>query len=174
MTEEATACGRTNHSPQSKEQSSERLGNTVDSSSPTHKGSINQVTSSVRGSFGALLLRPTAMIRRTSCEVLLCASVYYAAGITAFDGWICRVDVIRVGADLSVRPQNRLRSGEDGRTRRSAPTKGYTYHRYTSSASVVDKARRVTRCRDARSERPLYQKLQHRSFNDNGRPLARY
>ena len=37
------------------------------------------------------------MIRRTSCEVLLCASVYYAAGITAFDGWICRVDVIRVG-----------------------------------------------------------------------------
>ena len=48
-------------------------------------------------------------------------------------------------------------------------TKGYTYHRYTLSASVVDKARRVTRCRDARSERPLYQKLQHRSFNDNGR-----
>ena len=76
----------------------------VDSSSPTHKGSINQVTSSVRGSFGALSLRSTAMIRRTSCEVLLCASVYYAAGITAFDGWICRVDVIRVGADLRVRP----------------------------------------------------------------------
>ena len=159
------------------------------------------------------------MIRRTSCEVLLCASVYYAAGITAFDGWICRVDVVCVGADLRVRPQHRLRSGEDGRTHRSAPTeigvtafdgwicrvdvacvgadlrvrpqnrlrsgedrrthrsaptKGYTYHRYTSSASVVDKARRVTRCRDARSERPLYQKLQHRSFNDNGRPLARY
>ena len=64
------------------------------------------------------------MIRRTSCEVLLCASVYYAAGITAFDGWICRVDVIRVGADLRVRPQNRLRSGEDGRTHRSAPTVG--------------------------------------------------
>ncbi len=78
----------------------------VDSSSPTHKGSINQMTSSVRGSFGALPLRPTAMIRRTFCEVLLCASVYYAAGITAFDGWICRVDVIRVGADLRVRPQN--------------------------------------------------------------------
>ena len=109
------------------------------------------------------------MIRRTSCEVLLCASVYYAAGITAFDGWICRVDVIRVGADLRVRPQNRLRSGEDRRTHRSAPTEGYTYHRYTSSASVPIKARRVTRCRDARSERPLYQKLQHRSFNDNGR-----
>ena len=64
------------------------------------------------------------MIRRTSCEVLLCASVYYAAGITAFDGWICRVDVIRVGADLRVRPQNRLRSGEDRRTHRSAPTVG--------------------------------------------------
>ena len=64
------------------------------------------------------------MIRRTSCEVLLCASVYYAAGITAFDGWICRVDVIRVGADLRVRPQNRLRSGENRRTHRSAPTVG--------------------------------------------------
>ena len=139
MTEEATACGRTNHSPQSKEQSSERLGDTgrikggrpplaggrtgaVDSSSPTHKGSINQVTSSVRGSFGALPLRPTAMIRRTSCEVLLCASVYYAAAITAFDEWNCRADVACVGADLRVRPQNRLRSGEDRRTHRSAPT----------------------------------------------------
>ena len=77
--------------------------------------------------------------------------------------------MMRVGADLRVRPQNRLRSGEDRRTHRSAPTKGYTYHRYTSSASVPIKARRVTRCRDARSERPLYQKLQHRSFNDNGR-----
>ncbi len=96
----------------------------VDSSSPTHKGSINQAMSSVRGSFGALPLRPTAMIRRTSCEVLLCASVYYAAGITAFDGWIYRVDVIRVGADLRVRPQNRLRLGEDRRTHRSAPTVG--------------------------------------------------
>ena len=40
----------------------------VDSSSPTHKGSINQVASSFRGSFGALLLRPTAMIRRTSAR----------------------------------------------------------------------------------------------------------
>ena len=90
-------------------------------------------------------------------------------GVTAFDEWNCRADVACVGADLSVRPQNRLRSGEDRRTHRSAPTKGYTYHRYTSSASVVDKAKRVTRCRDARSERPLYQKLQHRSFNDNGR-----
>ena len=61
------------------------------------------------------------MIRRTSCEVLLCASVYYAAGITAFDGWICRVDVIRVGADLRVRPQNRLRSGEDGAVSKVSP-----------------------------------------------------
>ena len=34
-------------------------------------------------------------------------------GVTAFDGWICCVDVIRVGADLRIRPQNRLRSGED-------------------------------------------------------------
>ena len=101
VTEEATACGRTNHSPQSKEQSSERLGNTG-----TYKG-----------------------------------------GTTSPGGrsdWSCRFV-------------------------QSDPTKGYTYHRYTSSASVVDKARRVTRCRDARSERPLYQKLQHRSFNDNGR-----
>ena len=61
------------------------------------------------------------MIRRTSCEVLLCASVYYAAGTTAFDEWNCRADVACVGADLRVRPQNRLRSGEDGRTHRSAP-----------------------------------------------------
>ena len=37
-------------------------------SSPTHKGSINQEPSSVRGSFGALPLRPTAMIRRTSAR----------------------------------------------------------------------------------------------------------
>ena len=64
------------------------------------------------------------MIRRTSCEVLLCAPVYYAAGITAFDAWNCRADVACVGADLRVRPQNRLRLGEDGRTHRSAPTVG--------------------------------------------------
>ncbi len=63
VTEEATACGRTNHSPQSKE-------------------------------------------------------------ITAFDEWNCRADVACVGADLRVRPQNRLRSGEDRRTHRSAPTVG--------------------------------------------------
>ena len=69
-------------------------------SSPTHKGSINQEPSSVRGPFGALPLRPTAMIRRTSHEVLLYAS----------DGWCCRVDVVRVGADLRVRPQGVQRS----------------------------------------------------------------
>ena len=62
------------------------------------------------------------MIRRTSHEVLLCASVYYATGATAFDGWSCRVDVVRVGADLRVRPQGIQRFDEDGRTRRSAPT----------------------------------------------------
>ena len=42
--------------------------------------------------------------------------------VTASDGRTCRVDVVCVGADLRVRPQNRLRSGEDGRTHRSAPT----------------------------------------------------
>ena len=148
VTKEATACGRTNHSPQSEEQNSERLGGigayqgerpplaggrtgAVDSSSPTHKGSINQVTSSGRGSFGALPLRPTAMIRRTSCEVLLGAPVYYAAGITAFDAWNCRADVACVGADLRVRPWGILRFDEDKRTRRSAPTKGYTSQRVT-------------------------------------------
>ena len=45
-------------------------------------------------------------------------------GVTAFDAWNCRADVACVGADLRVRPQNRLRSGEDGRTHRSAPTVG--------------------------------------------------
>ena len=43
------------------------------------------------------------MIRRTSHEVLLCVAVCYASDATAFDGWICRVDGIRVGADLRVR-----------------------------------------------------------------------
>ena len=38
------------------------------------------------------------------------------------DAWNCRADVACVGADLRVRPQNSLRSGEDGRTHRSAPT----------------------------------------------------
>ena len=36
---------------------------------------------------------------------------------------IRRVGVIRVGADLRVRPQGIQRSNADGRTRRSAPTK---------------------------------------------------
>ena len=53
------------------------------------------------------------MIRRTSCEVLLYGSAYYASGVTAFDGWICPVDVIRVGADLRVRPQGIQRSNAD-------------------------------------------------------------
>ena len=81
-------CGRTNHSPQSKEQSSERLGDTgaykggttspaggrtgaVDSSSPTHKGSINQVTSSIRGSFSSDLSRGPSV-----CVFLLCYWCY--------------------------------------------------------------------------------------------------
>ena len=42
--------------------------------------------------------------------------------VTAFDEWNCRADVACVGADLRVRPQNRLHSNEDGRTHRSAPT----------------------------------------------------
>ena len=51
--------------------------------------------------------------------------------VTASDGWICRVDVVRVGADLSVRPQSTLRFDEDGRTHRSAPTNRYTYRHYS-------------------------------------------
>ena len=31
------------------------------------------------------------------------------------------------------------------------------------------RTKRVTRCRDARSVRPLYQRLQHRDFNGDGR-----
>ena len=58
-------------------------------------------------------------------------------GVTAFDEWNCRADVAWVGADLRVRPQNRLRSGEDGRTRRSAPTKGYTSGFNTTDAPTV-------------------------------------
>ena len=92
-------------------------------SSPTHKGSINQEPSSARGSFGALPLRPTAMIRRTSH--------YHDTGVTASDGRTFRVDVVCVGADLRVRPWGILRFDEDRRTRRSAPTKGYTSQRVT-------------------------------------------
>ena len=51
-------------------------------------------------------------------------SVPTEIGVTAFDEWTCRADVACVGADLRVRPQNRLRSGEDRRTHRSAPTVG--------------------------------------------------
>ena len=54
--------------------------------------------------------------------------------VTASDGWTCRVDVVCVGADLRVRPQDRLRSGEDGRTHRSAPTKGYSSRCITTDA----------------------------------------
>ena len=36
--------------------------------------------------------------------------------VTASDGWTCRVDVVRVGVDLRVRPQSTLRFDEDGRT----------------------------------------------------------
>ena len=43
-------------------------------------------------------------------------------GDTAFDEWNCRADVACVGADLRVRPQNRLRSGEDRQTHKFAPT----------------------------------------------------
>ena len=40
-------------------------------------------------------------------------SVPTEIGVTAFDEWNCRADVACVGADLRVRPKNRLRSGED-------------------------------------------------------------
>ena len=53
-------------------------------------------------------------------------SVPTEIGVTAFDEWNYRADVACVGADLRVRPKNRLRSGEDGRTHRSAPTEKST------------------------------------------------
>ena len=129
MTKEATACGRTNHSPQSKEQSSERLGDigaykgerpplaggrtrAVDSFSPTHKGSINQEASSVRGSFGALPLRPTAMIRRTSHEVLLCVAMVLIN--RAFPQRVTRSE-----RPLHQRLQHRFAFNEDGRSDRA-------------------------------------------------------
>ena len=59
-------------------------------------------------------------------------------GVTAFDEWNCRVDVIRVGADLRVRPQNKLRSGEDGRTHRSAPTVEASAPTVEASAPTVE------------------------------------
>ena len=90
-----TACGRTNHSPQSEERSSERLGigvpheasdlpgvggrtGTASSLSPTHKGSIFLPHSPIHRSFGAVPLRPTATMRRTSHEV-------------PFAGYRCRI-----------------------------------------------------------------------------------
>ena len=44
---------------------------------------------------------------------------------------------------------------------------------YSGRESIPIKARRVVLCRDARSVRPLYQRLQHRSFNGNGRSTER-
>ena len=44
---------------------------------------------------------------------------------------------------------------------------------YSGRESIPVKARRVALCRDARSVRPLYQRLQHRSFNGNGRSTER-
>ena len=68
------------------------------------------------------------MIRRTSH--------YHDTGVTASDGRTFRVDVVCVGADLRVRPWGILRFDEDGRTRRSAPTKGYTSQRVTRFAKL--------------------------------------
>ena len=51
--------------------------------------------------------------------------------VTASDGWTCRVNVVRVEADLRVRPQSTLRFDEDGRTHRSAPTNRNTCRRYS-------------------------------------------
>ena len=55
-------------------------------------------------------------------HILLAYELRKQIEVTAFDEWNCRADVACVGADLRVRPQNRLRLGEDGRTHRSAPT----------------------------------------------------
>ena len=73
-------------------------------SSPTHKGSINQEPSSARGSFGALPLRPTAMIRRTFHEVLLYASVYDASDRSH----IPPRRVEEAGSELSIREKTDL------------------------------------------------------------------
>ena len=66
-------------------------------------------------------------------------------GVTAFDAWNCRADVACVGADLRVRPQNRLRSGEDGRTHRSAPTVEAPPRRELRSALVDRTSQEVRR-----------------------------
>ena len=51
------------------------------------------------------------------------------------------VTPISVGADLCVRPSSPERSLFCGRTHRSAPTKGYTYHRYSHRAPHKRSAR---------------------------------
>ena len=64
---ETTACGRTNHSPQSEGLRPERLGGAgaTRSKRPPHCG-----RSDWSCNYKLRLVRPTAMIRRTSCEVL--------------------------------------------------------------------------------------------------------
>ena len=65
--------------------------------------------------------RPSFRNEKKLC-ILLAYKLRKQIGVTAFDEWNCRAEVACVGADLRVRPQNRLGSGEDGRTHRSAPT----------------------------------------------------
>ena len=69
-------------------------------------------------------LEPNSSVkaRRVALRFLLAYELKKQIEVTASDEWNCRADVACVGADLRVRPQNRLRSGEDGRTHRSAPT----------------------------------------------------
>ena len=67
-----------------------------------------------------------------------------------------------VGADLCVRPFSSERNVSCGRTRRSAPTAGYTCHRYTTcfvnnGRTVV--SQRYVPSRDARSVRPSPSKV---------------
>ena len=102
---ETTACGRTNH----------RVGVPCEVSDLPIVGGRTRAIGVDQSSRRTRL----ALIQRThrSC-------VPTQIGVTAFDEWNCRADVACVGADLRVRPQNRLRSSEDGRTHRSAPTVG--------------------------------------------------
>ncbi len=72
------------------------------------------------------------------------------------------VEASTVGADLCVRPSSPERSLFCGRTRRSAPTQATSARQFHSSNAVA-------LCRDARLGRPLYQRLQHSSFNGDGR-----
>ena len=108
VTEEATACGRTNHSPQSKEITAFDEWNC--------RADVACVGADLR-------VRPPNRLRSGE-DGRTHRSAPTEIGVTAFDEWNCRADVACVGADLRVRPQNRLRSGEDRRTHRSAPTVG--------------------------------------------------